>query len=138
MSGADSVNSPAASRRVLLVDDRRDAVFPLQMLLKLMKHEVVTAANGQQALEVADDFRPDTVLCDISLGLGMNGYDVAKAMRERPHLADVYLVAVSGYDDVDDRRAARDAGFDFHVAKPVSKDLLDQLMGQRPKFDGQM
>jgi CheY-like chemotaxis protein len=120
---------------VLLVDDRRDAIFPLQMLLKLMKHEVATAINGNQALEVAGEFHPDTVLCDISLGVGMNGYDVARALRQRPEMGAAYLVAVSGYDDEDDRRAAREAGFDFHVTKPVSKDLLDKLMAERPKFD---
>jgi two-component system OmpR family response regulator len=129
-------NAPSVpSRRVLLVDDRRDAIFPLQMLLKLMKHEVATAANGKQALEVAVEFVPDTVLCDISLGLGMNGYEVAKALREQPQFRDAYLVAVSGYDDEDDRQAAREAGFDFHVTKPVSKDTLDRLMGERPTFE---
>ncbi len=133
---SNSGAQPGPSRRVLLVDDRRDAIFPLQMLLKLMKHEVATAANGMQALEVASQFQPDTVLCDISLGLGMNGYEVARAMRERPATSDAYLVAVSGYDDEDDRRAAREAGFDFHVTKPVSKDLLDRLMAERPKFEG--
>jgi len=105
------------------------------MLLKLMKHEVASAASGKQALEVAAEFLPDTVLCDISLGLGMNGYDVAKAMREQPQFSDAYLVAVSGYDDEDDRRAAREAGFNFHVTKPVSKDLLDRLMAERPTFE---
>lgn len=117
------------------MDDRRDAIFPLQMLLKLMKHEVATAANGKQALDVAAEFQPDTVLCDISLGLGMNGYDVARAIREQPQFSDAYLVAVSGYDDEDDRREARAAGFDFHVTKPVSKDLLDKLMADRPTFE---
>jgi CheY-like chemotaxis protein len=130
--------TPGPSRRVLLIDDRRDAIFPLQMLLKLMKHEVAIAANGTQALEVATEFQPDTVLCDISLGLGMNGYEVAKALRERPAHQGAYLVAVSGYDDIDDRRAARDAGFDFHVTKPVGKDLLDKLMADQPKFDARL
>lgn len=132
---SNSGAQPGQSRRVLLVDDRRDAIFPLQMLLKLMKHEVAIAANGTQALEVASEFLPDTVLCDISLGLGMSGYDVARAMRQQPPLSEAYLVAVSGYDDEDDRRAAREAGFDFHVTKPVSKDLLDKLMAEQPKFE---
>jgi CheY-like chemotaxis protein len=131
--GTASPSGP--SRRVLLVDDRRDAIFPLQMLLKLMKHEVATAATGKQALEVAAEFQPDTVLCDISLGIGMNGYDVARALREQPSHRDAYLVAVSGYDDEEDRRAARDAGFNFHVTKPVSKDQLDRLMTDRPTFE---
>ena len=130
-----NTSTPGPSRRVLLVDDRRDAIFPLQMLLKLMKHEVATAATGKQALEVAAEFVPDTVLCDISLGLGMNGYEVARALRDLPAFSTAYLVAVSGYDDEDDRRAAREAGFNFHVTKPVSKDLLDRLMADRPTFE---
>jgi CheY-like chemotaxis protein len=135
MTASRPADAPRAKRRVLLVDDRRDAIFSLQMLLKLTGHEVAVASDGPQALSVAEEFGPDIVLCDISLGKGMSGLDVARALRGKPKFADLYLVAVSGHDDDDDRRAALQAGFDYHVSKPVGKERLEQLMGADPPRD---
>jgi CheY-like chemotaxis protein len=135
MTVSRSADVSRAKRRVLLVDDRRDAIYSLQMLLKLTGHEVAVASDGPQALSVADEFGPDIVLCDISLGKGMSGLDVARALRGKPKFAELYLVAVSGHDDEDDRRAARQAGFDYHVTKPVGKEMLEQLMGTDPPKD---
>ena len=122
-----------ASYRILLIDDRRDAILPLQKLLKLLGQEVVVAMDGKKGLETAREFRPEIVLCDIGLP-DMNGYDVAQAMRADPLLKSAYLVAVTGYGQEEDRRRAVRSGFDFHLAKPVRKDELEMLVTKLPRF----
>src|SRR5262249_31353204 len=108
---------------------------PLERLLTKSGLEVATAYDGPTGLAVAREFLPDVVLCDIGLP-GMDGYAVAAALRADSDLRDVYLVPVTGYGQEEDRRHARDAGFDYHVTKPVSKANLDLLMTACPRFDG--
>ncbi len=124
----------AGPRRVLIIDDRRDAVMPLEKILQLCGHQVRTASNGDAGLELARSFQPEIVLCDIGLPEGMNGYDVAKAMRADAALAAVYLVAVTGYGQDEDRQSAQAVGFDYHVTKPVGKEDLLRVIGQMPRF----
>ena len=121
------------SHRILLIDDRRDAILPLRKMLTLLGQEVAVAMDGKKGLETARQFRPEIVLCDIGLP-GMDGYAVAQAMRADPTLKSVYLVAVTGYGRDDDRRRAVQAGFDYHLAKPVSKDQLEMLLRKLPRF----
>jgi CheY-like chemotaxis protein len=117
----------ASPRRVLIVDDNEDAANSLAMILKLSGHETESVYTAMDALERAVSFRPDVVLLDIGLP-GMNGYEVAQKMRELPGLADIRLVAVTGYGRSDDRLRARDAGFDDHLTKPVEFAVLDRAL----------
>jgi CheY-like chemotaxis protein len=133
---AEPIEPPARCRRVLLIDDTKDALFPLERMLSVAGMDVSTALDGPSGLEKAREFRPDVVLCDIGLP-GMDGYAVAAALREDPVLHEVYLVAVTGYGQEEDRRMAQEAGFDYHLTKPVSKANLDLVMTVFPRFDEQ-
>jgi CheY-like chemotaxis protein len=108
--------------------------MPLEKMLQMSGHRVHTASSGSEGLETARAIRPSVVLCDIGLGNGMTGYDVARAMRRHPELAGVYLVAVTGYGQEDDRQRAQAAGFDYHLTKPVSKQELDVVVSHMPRF----
>jgi CheY-like chemotaxis protein len=114
-------------RRVLIVDDNRDATETLEMLLQLWGYEVRSVHSGLSALEVAPEYRPEVVLLDIGLP-GMSGYDVAQRLREVPGFSDVVLVAVTGYGQDNDRSRSREAGFDHHLVKPVEPDKLQALI----------
>ena len=121
------------SHRVLVIDDRRDAVVPVRKMLQLLGHEVAVAGDGESGLAKAKEFGPDVVLCDIGLP-DMNGYLVAKALRAIPQSRSAYLVAVTGYGLEEDRRCAAEAGFDFHITKPVGRNDLERLLGEFPRF----
>ena len=117
----------APPRRVLIVDDNEDSANSLAMILKLGGHETASVYTAVDALQRAAAFRPDVVLLDIGLP-GMDGYEVAQKIRELPGLRDIRLVAVTGYGRSDDRRRARDAGFDDHLTKPVEFALLERTL----------
>ena len=123
-------DSKAPPRRVLIVDDNEDAANSLAMILELGGHETASVYTAVDALQRAAAFRPDVVLLDIGLP-GMDGYEVAQKMRELPGLRDIRLVAVTGYGRSDDRRRARDAGFDDHLTKPVEFALLERALAAR-------
>ncbi|HXY38994.1 MAG TPA: PAS domain S-box protein [Vicinamibacteria bacterium] len=111
------------ARRILLIEDNTDAALSLKAVLELKGHEVVLAQNGPEGVEKARSTRPDVVLCDIGLP-GMDGFQVARALREDPAFARTRLVALSGYALPEDVERARAAGFDRHLAKPVDPDDL--------------
>jgi PAS domain S-box-containing protein len=116
-----------AGRRILVVDDNVDAAESLAALLRLTGHEVWTAYDGPAALDAARTRRPDTVLLDIGLP-GLSGYDVARRLRTEPGLEQALLVAVTGWGQDEDRRRAREAGFDHHLTKPVEPVALEALL----------
>lgn len=127
-------DSPLAARRsnsaykILIIDDRRDAVHAMSRLLMQMGHQVQVAGDGEAGVAAAGQFRPRIVLCDIGLPGEMDGYVVAAALRAQVHTRDAYLVAVTGYAGEDDRRRAITAGFDRHLAKPVGVQDLESLI----------
>lgn len=118
-------DSSASARRILLVDDNRDATDSMATLLRLGGHEVTTAYDGQTALALARAEAPDVVICDVSMP-GMDGYELAHHLREDLGLRDSLLVALSGYAQDEDRHRSQVAGFNAHLAKPVR---LDNLRG---------
>ena len=117
-----------SGKRVLVVEDNIDSGDSLSLLLRLHGHEVLVARTGPSALEVAPAFRPNVVLCDIGLP-GMDGYQVAQRLREKPEFKEVLLCALTGWtpSEADSDRPHR-AGFDHHFVKPVDlKKLLEVL-----------
>jgi CheY-like chemotaxis protein/anti-sigma regulatory factor (Ser/Thr protein kinase) len=106
-----------ASVRVLVVDDNVDTVTTLAMLVTESGHDVRTAYDGWTVLEAALDYRPNVVLLDIGLP-GLNGFEVAKQLRQQPALKNVVLVAMTGYGGESDSQRSISAGFDHHLVKP--------------------
>jgi CheY-like chemotaxis protein len=103
---------------VLVVDDSVDMAESLAMLVESAGHESRTVHDGPSTLKAALDFVPNVVLLDIGLP-GMNGYEVAKQLRQEPQLKDAVLVASTGYGRESDRQASVEAGFDYHLVKPA-------------------
>lgn len=116
--------------RILVVDDNVDTAHSMVWLLKTLGNEVHAAHSGPAALEAAHAFQPHFVLLDIGLP-GMDGYQVASALRRYEAHKDTVIIAVSGYGQEDDRRRSQAAGFDHHLVKPVDLDSLITLM-RRP------
>jgi PAS domain S-box-containing protein len=119
-----------ARRRVLVVDDNADAAASLALLLQFSGHEVHVAHEGEAALRLADAVRPDAVLLDVGMP-GMDGYEVARRLRQRPGTKDLVIIAVTGYGAEADRRQARAAGFDHHLTKPIEVASVADLIARR-------
>jgi CheY-like chemotaxis protein len=112
---------------VLVVEDNRDAADSLRMLLEAYGHEVEVAYSGPDGVRVAAEYRPEVVVCDIGLP-GLDGYGVAGALRRNPATAAARLIALSGYGRDEDRRRAREAGFDDHLTKPADPAALATII----------
>jgi two-component system CheB/CheR fusion protein len=119
--------SPSSRRRLLVVDDHRESADTLAMLLGAMGHEVKTSYAGRDAIELAAQYQPEGVLLDIGLP-GMNGYEIAQALRNSRGGSRMVLIAVSGYGQDEDRRLSREAGFDHHLVKPVAPAELTKII----------
>jgi PAS domain S-box-containing protein len=115
------------SLRVLVVDDNVDTAQSLGMLLKVSGHQVRMAYTGPTALEAALDYRPNVVLLDIGLP-GMDGYEVAKRIRQQPVLQNVVLVAMTGYGQDTDRKHSQEVGFNAHLVKPADFGTVQQIL----------
>ena len=113
--------------RILVVDDNVDAVRSLALLLTRSRHQVRTAHDGSTALAAALDFRPNVVLLDIGLPK-MDGYEVARKIRQQPILTNLLLVAMTGYGQESDRQRSQKAGFDHHLVKPLDLGKLEQIL----------
>jgi CheY-like chemotaxis protein len=122
-----SANGAAGSRcRVLVVDDNLDAADSLALLLRVEGHEVEVCHDGGEALATIAQFQPEVVLLDIGLP-GMDGYEVARRLRNHPATESAMLVALTGYGQEEDIRRSRDAGFDHHFVKPADLGALTTL-----------
>jgi signal transduction histidine kinase/PAS domain-containing protein len=117
--------------RVLVVDDLKDSAESLALLLRLMGNEVHVAYDGQQAAEAAASFRPELVLLDLDLPK-LSGYEACRRIRELPFGGEMVLVAVTGWGADDDRRKAKEAGFDHHLVKPVEPAAVEKLVQSLP------
>jgi PAS domain S-box-containing protein len=127
------VNAPAAEThspapfRVLVVDDNVDAAESLAALLDLAGHATRIAHDGEQALRTAYEFLPEVVFLDIGMP-GKDGYEVAKALRQKPETQQAVLVALTGWGAKDDRARSRKAGFDHHLTKPAGLAAVEDLL----------
>jgi PAS domain S-box-containing protein len=122
----------SAGHRLLVVDDNQDAALTLAMLLRLSGHEVQVAHRGARALEIAASFQPDLVFLDLGMP-GMDGYQVARKMREIPGMEKAVLAALTGWGQKEDLRRTAEAGFDHHLVKPPEPELLEDLLGSLAK-----
>jgi signal transduction histidine kinase/ActR/RegA family two-component response regulator len=122
-------SAAAASRnlRVLIVEDNRDAAAMLELAVSQLGHVTRVAHDGATAIPAALEFAPDLILLDIGLPV-MNGYAVVRALRERPEFTNVHVAAITGWGQDDDRRKAREAGFDSHFTKPLALEALEDLL----------
>lgn len=127
VDGAAGGAVPSGSRRILVVDDNEDAADSLGQLLEMLGNDVRTAHDGKAGVEQAKSFRPDVVLMDIGMPK-LNGYEAARRIREQPWGKSMVLVALTGWGQEDDRRKSTDAGFDFHLVKPVETAALMKLL----------
>jgi PAS domain S-box-containing protein len=123
--------APAPQHRLLVVDDNRDAAVSLAMLLRLQGHHVRVAHDGAAALEIARTFRPHMILLDLGMPV-MDGYEVARQIRQHAELVHVALVALTGWGTGEDRRRSAAAGFNHHLVKPVDLATLEGLLGNLP------
>ncbi|HEY5897250.1 MAG TPA: PAS domain-containing protein, partial [Burkholderiales bacterium] len=112
--------------RVMVADDNRDAADSLSRLLALYGHEVRVAYDGLSAIELAREFSPLVAVLDIGMP-GVNGYDVARRLREQ-HGRSLKLIALTGWGQQADRKQAADAGFDHHVTKPIDPRVLNEMI----------
>jgi len=119
--------SSLPARRVLVVDDNRDAAESLGMLLKFLGSEVRVVGDGIAALQALRSYQPTVVLLDIGMP-GMDGYEVARRIRELPEFKDTLLVALTGWGQEEDRRRSQSAGFDHHLIKPADIGALQALL----------
>ncbi|XXX72124.1 GAF domain-containing protein [Sorangium sp. So ce134] len=121
--------APSSALRILVVDDSVDGAESLALLLRISGHEAQAVHTGPEALTAARALGPDLVFLDIGLP-GMNGYEVARRLRSEPDLAGLFLVALTGWGTEEDRRQAREAGFDHHLTKPVDAAEVKRLVAR--------
>jgi PAS domain S-box-containing protein len=119
---------PTGVRRILVVDDNRDAADSLTLLLRFDGHEVETAYDGAEAVEVAERLQPDVILLDIGMPQ-LNGYDACRRIRAERWGETMVLIALTGWGQAEDKRRTEEAGFDAHVVKPVDPGELLKLLG---------
>lgn len=133
----ESRHKAGARRRVLIIEDNMDAADSLSEALELSGHQVAVAYDGKAGLDRAREFRPDVVICDIGLPAELDGYSVARALRQEPATASAYLIALTGYAQPEDQRRAENAGFNAHLAKPADLQALERLLADAPPLSGQ-
>ncbi|MGE0161052.1 MAG: ATP-binding protein [Gemmatimonadales bacterium] len=121
--------SPASlpPRRILVVDDNRDAAESLGTLLELLGADVCVAYSGVEALEAFSTYEPAVVLLDIGMP-DMDGHEVARRIRQEPGARKVTLIALTGWGQEQDRRRSESAGFDYHLVKPADLQVLESLL----------
>ncbi len=128
----DTEPGASASHRILLVDDNVDFVSSMASLLTLLGHQVRTVNDGVSALAAAAEFSPDYAFLDIGMP-GLNGYDLARRLREHPATARCVLTAVTGWGQDKDRELSRAAGFDYHLVKPVELARILEVLEAGPR-----
>jgi CheY-like chemotaxis protein/two-component sensor histidine kinase len=129
-SRAEPEERALVSRRVLIADDNQDSAESLAMLLRMEGHEVLVVHDGPEALAAVAAFEPELALLDIGMP-GLNGYEVAKKIREAAPTSPIMLIAVTGWGQHSDKARARASGFDHHFTKPVEPERIMELL-RRP------
>ncbi len=126
-----SAEAPAVApqRRMLVVDDNKDAATMLAMMLQVLGNEVFQAHDGLEALAAAERLRPDVILMDIGMPR-LNGYDAARRIRQQPWGQQMMIIALTGWGQEQDRKQSREAGFDHHLVKPAEPAVILKLIAE--------
>ncbi len=131
-TSAEGWPDPVGSkRRILVVDDNRDAAASMAMMLQLLGNEVRTAHDGVEAVEAAEQFRPEVILMDVGMPR-LNGYEATRRIREQPWGHDMAVIALTGWGQDGDRAKSKEAGCDGHLVKPVNLPDLEKLLAELP------
>ena len=120
-----------ACRKILIADDNTDSATTLSIMLEMLGNEVRVACDGEQAVALAREFRPDAVLMDIGMPK-MNGYDACARLRGMNETKRAFMVALTGWGQQEDKDRSRAAGFDHHLVKPVEPAMLESLIAGMP------
>lgn len=126
-SQATPQTTPPSRFKILVVDDNHDSALSLAMMLSIMGHDTRTAHDGESALSTAETFLPDVVLLDIGLPK-LNGYEVAQRIRGNAWGAAMYLIAITGWGQDEDRQRSSEVGLNLHMVKPVEPAALEKLL----------
>ncbi|MFL6183183.1 MAG: ATP-binding protein [Actinomycetes bacterium] len=136
---ATPIHTPATEavkRRVLIVEDNAESRNMYRLALELAGHDVLEAEDGMRGLEMLKSAQPDVAFIDLGLP-ALDGYELVRRFRAETNGRDVLLIALTGYGSSDDRERSREAGFDYHLIKPLSREALrDVLSGERPRMSG--
>lgn len=124
-----ATDAATPSRRILVVDDNVDAATTLAMLLRLTGHEVELAHDGEEAVRMAHNFRPELILLDLGLPT-LNGYEVCQSIRRTSWGKKIFIVALTGWGQEEDRRKSKEAGFNGHLVKPIDHPTLMKLLAK--------
>jgi PAS domain S-box-containing protein len=132
-STSDSTLSVAHRRlRILVADDNTDAASSLSMILKMHGHEVRTAFDGQEALQIIQSFQPNVALLDIGMP-HVDGYELCRQLRQQPFGPDMLIIALTGWGQAEDKQRSEQAGFDQHLVKPADLRTLEHLLAEAEK-----
>jgi CheY-like chemotaxis protein/anti-sigma regulatory factor (Ser/Thr protein kinase) len=126
-SQGQASEKPAVNRRILVVDDSAEAANSLGKMLQLMGHDVQLAYEGETALEKARHYQPDVAVLDLAMP-GMDGFELARRLRDDRRMNGILLIALTGYGREEDRRRSREAGFDLHFVKPADPAELQAVL----------
>lgn len=122
--------TPTPPKRILVIEDHRDAAEMIKTLLSYQGYDVAVALTGPAGLHLAETTCPDVILCDIGLPT-MDGYEVVESLRRQPETANLYVVAISGYGHPEALARSRQAGFDDHLVKPLDMSRLQEILASR-------
>ncbi len=126
-STAGTIKTEPKSFRILVVDDNHDSALSQAMMLSIMGHETRTAHDGESAVAEAERFLPEVVLLDIGLPK-LNGYEVAQRIREQSWGTSMFLIAVTGWGQEEDRQRSTEVGLNVHMVKPVEPAALEKIL----------
>lgn len=118
------------NNRILLIEDNKDYSEMLAAILGISGYEVRSAGDGAKGLKTAKEYCPNVIICDIGLP-GIDGYEVVRRIRKDKRLKNVFMIALTGYAARSDITAAKDAGFDLHMAKPADIAVLKRILSER-------
>jgi CheY-like chemotaxis protein len=126
-STAGTLKTEPKSFRILVVDDNHDSALSQAMMLSIMGHDTRTAHDGESAVAEAERFLPEVVLLDIGLPK-LNGYEVAQRIRKQSWGASMFLIAVTGWGQEEDRQRSTEVGLNVHMVKPVEPAALEKIL----------